>query len=113
MASDTSGDRWATPMAIDDIGVGWGSVTAAMPPYDAIPDEFQQFNNPWARWQAEWFFRGIDGFPDAQEGIDKDAATRHLASIQRSMEPKHEHKQAAVAYLASRWLVGPPKETPQ
>lgn len=33
-----------------------------------------------------------------------DKAFRHLAACQGSFEPKHEHKQAAVAWLASLWF---------
>ena len=33
------------------------------------------------------------------DGIDAKKAMRHLATIQRSWSPKHEHKEAAVAFL--------------
>jgi len=38
------------------------------------------------------------------EGVDGGLAIRHLQVIQASFEPKHEHKEAAVAYLASPWF---------
>jgi hypothetical protein len=36
--------------------------------------------------------------------VDGELAIRHLQVIQASFEPKHEHKEAAVAYLASLWF---------
>ena len=78
-----------------------------MPPYDTVPSEFKSSSNKWVNWQQEWFFRGLDAFPEAKPGIDVNVAGNHLAAIQGSFEPKHEHKQAAVAYLASLWLVAP------
>jgi hypothetical protein len=39
-----------------------------------------------------------------KEGVDGNLAFRHLSAIQRSFTPKHEHKEAAVAYLASLWF---------
>ncbi len=77
-----------------------------MPTMEEIPEEFKGLfsDHPWVRWQASWFFDGLKAIPDAKKGIDQDLAMRHLATLNRSMEPKHEHKQAAVAYLASLWL---------
>ena len=53
----------------------------------------------------EWFFRGLPKFPEARAGIDENEAIRHLSAILKSFQPSHEHKEAAVAWLASRWLV--------
>lgn len=75
-----------------------------MPAYADIPKEFKTGLHPWSRWQATWFFEGLDAKPEAQGGIDRDAAMRHLNYIQRSWDTKHEHKAAAVAYLASLWF---------
>lgn len=84
------------------------SVLKLMPAWDDIPDEFTRpHGNEWTRIASEWFFRGI---PDTakwkpKKGIDTDTAHRHLAAILGSWEPKHEHKEAAVAYLMSQWFV--------
>jgi hypothetical protein len=72
-----------------------------------IPAEFKRDSNPWVRWQARWFFSGLKSFPAAKAGVDGAVAARHLKTIQGSFEPQHEHKQAAVAWLASLWLVEP------
>ena len=87
-------------------------VTGRVPNYDEIPEDFKDMNAhhkkteaaKWIQWQEEWFFNGIKSFPKVKDGIDEKAARSHLASIQRSFDIKHEHKMAAVAYLASLWL---------
>ena len=79
-------------------------VSDLMPAYEDIPDEFKKGSNPYVKFQQKWFFSGLDKFPEAQDGIYQDDAARHLAAIQGSFEPKHEHKEAGVAYLASKWL---------
>jgi len=81
-----------------------------MPAYEAIPKEFKSQSNQWVRWQNEWFFHGLKAAPDPLDGIDGKAAMRHLNYIQRSWDTEHEHKECAVAYLASLWFRGPNKE---
>lgn len=76
-----------------------------MPKYADIPREFKSRGNKWSDFQAAWFFSGISNLKlTPKEGIDGKVAMRHLAAIQGSWEPKHEHKSAAVAYLASLWF---------
>ena len=84
-----------------------GRVMELMPPWRDIPREFNSDRNEWTRWQRKWFFEGLDGTPEPKDGIDAKKAMRHLAAIQRSWMPKHEHKEAAVAYLASLWFRSP------
>lgn len=86
-----------------------GNIKKLLPEYEDIPDEFKMQGNYWVRWQQKWFFSGLSesDVPQAKEGIDLKAAMQHLASIQRSFEPKHEHKEAGVAYLATIWFVTP------
>jgi hypothetical protein len=101
--------RFAKPQEIADAKVAFpANVSGLMPAYADIPREFKPSgSSPWADWQARWFFSGLESFPAAKDGIDQQAALRHLSAIQRSFAPKHEHKAAAVAYLASLWLVSP------
>jgi hypothetical protein len=96
-------DRWAQPAPIDDVTLAFpASVTALMPPYSELPKELPR---KWVGFQRDWFYKGlkVTGLR-AKPGVDLTMALRHLGAIQRSFEPKHEHKEAAVAYLASRWL---------
>ena len=100
------------PMEIDDATMAFPvSVDTLMPKYSEIPDEFKRWpGGPYCKWMSKWFFSGLqrEETPAAKEGIDQAAALRHLSAIMRSFQPKQEHKEAAVAYLASLWL-----ETPQ
>jgi hypothetical protein len=90
-----------------------GSVRHLMPPREdceaalkAMPDG----GRGWRQFQSQWFFEGISkNAVKPKTGIDADRAFRHLATIQGSYEPEHEHKEAAVAYLASLWFEKPPK----
>jgi hypothetical protein len=76
-----------------------------MPHYDDIPEEFKYGNNKWCHIQSEWFFNGIKGAVfTPKPGIERQLAIRHLAMIQQSFDPSHEHKAAAVAYLMSLWF---------
>ncbi|KKL51656.1 hypothetical protein LCGC14_2293340 [marine sediment metagenome] len=77
-----------------------------MPPMGDIPEEFT-FNagSKWNRFISDWFFLGLEErtmLP--KEGIDEDIALRHIGMILGSFQPKHEHKEAAAAYLLSLWF---------
>lgn len=86
------------------------NVSDLMPAWDTIPPEFQHPNGkgdarPWIDFQAAWFYRGTSkNALVPRDDVDPDAAWDHLIVIQGSYEPSHEHKQAAVAWLASRWF---------
>lgn len=96
------------PHEVDDVMLAFPSgLRNLMPAYDDIPDDFKKQSNPWVQFQQRWFFDGLKEIPKARDGIDLKKALRHLKAIQGSFEPKHEHKEAAVAYLASKWLVAP------
>lgn len=77
-----------------------------MPAMEDIPQEFKRDNNPWVVFQRTWFFSGLtdDNAPKVKQGLKFTDVWRHLSVIQRSFDTRHEHKQAAVAYLASKWL---------
>jgi hypothetical protein len=96
------------PIPVTDIDVAFGGKAMdILPPYSEIPEEFHRGSNPWVKWQSEWFFKGLQSFPKVKEGIDADMAIKNLRCVQGSWAPKHEHKQAGVAYLASLWLEAP------
>jgi hypothetical protein len=107
----TTEDRWAAPIEVDDVTLAFPArvVGTLRPPYDectaalkAMPGDVRR---KWERFQADWFFSGLkDVNATPADGVDPKAALRHLSAIQGSYEPKHEHKEAAVAYLASRWF---------
>jgi hypothetical protein len=96
--------RFSKPTEVTQLDIAFGGdMQKLMPSMLEIPAEFKR-GNLWTRFQARWFFNGLKGKPKARDGIDQSTALRHLAAIQGSFEPKHEHKEAAVAYLASLWL---------
>lgn len=97
------------PIEVDGVDIAFGrSAMKILPPYDAIPSEFKRHNGTeWNKWAANWFFSGLDRYPVPKDGIDLNFAMRNLACAQRSFEPKHEHKEAGVAYLASLWFSSP------
>lgn len=84
------------------------SMKQLMPPWMSIPKEFRDFNSrsQWVKLVDTWFFKGL---PDnarfvPKDGIDPHKALRHVTTILRSFEPKHEHKTATCAYLLSLWF---------
>jgi hypothetical protein len=101
------------PQEVDDILMAFPAGAAfrsLMPGMDQIPEDFHRDRGdarPWVEFQRRWFYDGIAAGKvaiTAKPGIDKTLALRHLTAIQKSFEPRHEHKEAAVAYLASQWL---------
>jgi hypothetical protein len=93
------------PVEVDDVSIafgGGGDLAKMMP---KVPENYPD-RQKWERFQNDWFYHGLKSTAGlvAREGVDKDKAIRHLKTIQGSFEPKHEHKEAAVAYLASLWF---------
>lgn len=98
---------FSKPTNVSTLDTAFGTkAMELMPAYKDIPDEFKKQGNPFVKWQQKWFFSGLEkeDIPKAKEGIDQNQALRHLAAIQTSFEPPHEHKEAGVAYLASLWF---------
>jgi hypothetical protein len=92
---------------IDDVFLAFpANVSHLMPRYEDIPEEFKSSSNKWCGIASRWFFKGLPKTTvfKPKEGVDTNKALRHLGAIQGSFEPKHEHKEAAVAYLMSQWF---------
>jgi len=55
---------------------------------------------------SRWFFSGLPTGTDfkPRPGIDAGKALAHVKCILGSFEPKHEHKEAAVAFLLDHWF---------
>lgn len=113
MSNETT-TRWALPQEVDDVTIAFPArVEHLMPSYGECGAALAEMSDRGARWlafQMSWF---ADGLPERlsirpREGVDPDAAFRHLYAIQASYQPKHEHKAVAVAYLASLWFEEPP-----
>lgn len=102
-------DGFDQPTLVSDVLLAFpGEVRHLMPSAITIPTNYFQ-SVEWRAWTSHWFFIG-DPFPvwdiGIREGVDPNEALRHLRAIMGSYQPKHEHKEAAVAWLASRWFNG-------
>lgn len=110
--TQTLPDKWAKPQQVDDVTLVFPAnvVGTLLPEWSEIPEAFREGDDPevapWEELQRLWFFAGVgvDAKFYLSEGVDGNEAIRHLSAIQRSFEPKHEHKVAGVAWLASLWF---------
>ena len=97
-----------TPLAVDDVTMAFpGSIRHLMPAWDKIPEEFRDYNahGKWNGVFSDMFYSGAKSLKfSPKEGIDTATAWRHIRCIMGSYEPKHEHKEAACAYLMSLWF---------
>ena len=100
---------WSTPVDLSVIDTTFPARALEwMPLWEEIPEDFRTGDGEAARWHKivhDWFYRGLDE-PQffLKPGIDGEVAVRHLQAILGSYAPKHEHKVAAVAWLASLWF---------
>lgn len=100
MASD-----WTKPQELDAVTCAFpANALEFMPAMADIPEEFEN-ERMWERFVTEWFYFGLKNLKvEPKEGIDKNIALRHIGAILGSFAPKHEHKEAAAAYLCSLWF---------
>jgi hypothetical protein len=81
-------------------------VGTLMPLHADIPTDYPD-RAEWEKFVSHWFFQG-DPFAKwdllVRPDVDGNTAFTHLRALMGSYEPKHEHKEAAVAWLASRWF---------
>jgi hypothetical protein len=78
-----------------------------MPPHKEIPEEFKNMNsrNKWNQLFSDWFYCGLKSLElTPKEGVDKDKAIYFIRCIMGSWEPKHEHKEAACAFLLNEYF---------
>jgi hypothetical protein len=99
------------PQAISDLTFAFPAnvVGTLLPERSEIPEEFDsnwhRNNHEWCGVANRWFSHGLDQSDFvAKDGIDAETAWKHLGTIMRSWEPKHEHKIAGVAWLMSQWF---------
>lgn len=81
--------------------------TRFLPDYKDVPEEFRNPNSQtkWNKLFSKWFYTGAkDVVFIPKEGVDMRRALHALGALMRSWEPKHEHKEAGVAYLMSQWF---------
>jgi hypothetical protein len=84
----------------------YGEELRSLLPGDDIPERFCDGTDPWCKVVQQWFFEGLPKGTVffAKDGISGEAAYKHVASILRSWEPRHEDKEATCAYLLWLWM---------
>lgn len=103
------------PVEIDDVTLAFpANALEFMPAWDDIPEDFRKGSGDakiWIHFQETWFALGLSSTYFAfvpievnGERLSGESIVRNLTAIQSSYAPKHEHKMAAVAYLASLWM---------
>lgn len=94
------------PQEVSDVDVAFPSdVRSLMPKMEEIPEDFHRGHTPWNGVFGDWFYGGAKEVKLVpKEGINALTALRHVKTVMNSFEPKHEHKEAAVAYLLSQWF---------
>lgn len=95
------------PQEVDDVTLAFPAQIGWLLPDPAdIPDEFWAGGTPWNDFASHWFFQGLPEDTKAYMKPGRDGATcfRHLQAIKGSFQPKHQHKEAALAFLASQWM---------
>jgi hypothetical protein len=105
--------HWNEPTPVSDWDMTFGGMAGCMdrilPPWDDIPPLFQKRLHAWCHFWDKAFFNGASlAELKPVEGVVKVVATRHLKAIINSMEPSHEHKIAAVAWLSFKWFKSDP-----
>jgi hypothetical protein len=81
------------------------SVKELLPDYYTLPEVFFHELSPYSRYIADLFYgKRVTSEFIAKDGIDSNAAWRHISYCLRSWVPKHEHKMAGCAYLLSLWF---------
>jgi len=76
-----------------------------MPSKEEIPKEFWRGDTKWNKIFSQMFFSGGKFTKmTPKEGVDSTKAMRAIKSIMGSWSPKHEHKDAAVAFMLSEWF---------
>lgn len=95
---------------IDNITAAFpANATSWMPTREAIPDKFAfrpGRESEWNEIASAWFFKGlpktVEFYP--RKGVDPEKALRVIQATLSACEPKHEHKEEAVAYMLSEWF---------
>jgi hypothetical protein len=105
------GDGFDFPQEVDDATIAFpATVMHLMPVMEAIPEDYPR-KYEWQDFITQWFFFGWEKATTkywlyTHPEIDGNKAIRHIRAVIGSYEPKHQHKEAATAWLMSRWFGG-------
>lgn len=95
------------PIEVTHLDIAFGGMAMKiLPAYSAIPDDFKRDQNKWHSFISKWFFNGLskDQWPKPKDAINGKMAMLNIQACLSDYEPKHEHKIAGAAYLASQWF---------
>ena len=82
-----------------------GNIKKLVPLYGEIPNEYKYGHTKWNRIVSDFFFSGAKNIKfKPKDGVDGNKAFAHIRAILASWDIKHEHKEAAAAYLMSEWF---------
>jgi len=97
--------NWDQPKPISDVMAifPYDTDSEMIPPMKDIPKDYPN-KKRWLQFQRDWFFLGKLPNLETKPGVDTENACRHLHFVQSSFSIKHEHKEVAVAWLASLWF---------
>lgn len=89
-----------------NLDVAFGAAISDYPPFDSIPEEFRRGHSSANKVASTLFFRGgkLDDFGlRLKSGVDRASFFGPLQAMLGSFEPKHEHKEAACAWLIAEY----------
>jgi hypothetical protein len=92
--------------AFDGVDCAFGARLKDYPPYDTIPEKFRLGHSQANKVVSTLFFRGgkLEDFGlRLKVGVDPSAFYGAFKAMLCSFEPKHEHKEAACAWLVSEF----------
>lgn len=96
---------FSEPTEVDDVLVAFpAQVEHLMPAWEDIPKDYSD-KETWDEFAHGWFYGKPLPLVLLKKGMSHARVTRHLRCVAGSFQPKHEHKMAAMAWLASQWLV--------
>ena len=98
---------WSRPKTVPDVQFAFPAyiIGTLIPEWDDLPDEFRNRTSGYEELAGHACFNSVEIQPKVlRDGVDAKLANRQLNAIVRSLQPKHEHKEAAIAYLLSLWL---------
>lgn len=98
---------YSKPHPVSDVQQAFpANLGTLLPAWSEIPEEFRRDRTPWNDFASRAFFGFKQRYKIStpRDGVDIQAAYRHIRTLLGSYEPKHEHKEAAVAWLLSLWF---------
>jgi len=97
-------NKWLKPTNPGNNPFGPDNINDILPNKDEIPKEFWHGRGKWNKLFGDWFFCGIDNLNfNLKDDIDGEIMMKHIGQLMGSYAPKHEHKEAACAWLWSLW----------